>query len=582
MNSSACSDKALVSSILDEVACIPGLPAEWVASLRKKVDEHIFNVVVAGEFKRGKSTLINALLGEDVLPMGVVPLTSVVTLLRYGVSASMEVCSNDGEVQQVPLSQLAEYATERGNPSNCKHVRTVTVSHPSPWLKGGVQLVDTPGVGSVHDHNGEVTRQYLPQADAVIFVISADQPLSRNELDFLAHVRQYAGKVFCLLNKVDLLSPAELQESMAFTVGVLRKTIGVEVPAFPVSARQALNAVRSGHAGMLSTSGMANFEYALQHFLKDEGELVWVESVRRQILSGLSERALSNELELRAMEWPLEQLERSLQVFKQKKVVLAQAQEDMESLLMSDCHKLLKRRLEPDLDGFKQTLRSKLRAHLDDWAGKLRRGGTRALEQGLEQHLVDEVRNAFDAWKAEENVLIDDGFQDICARFWGHMCGHIDDLMRHAAEAFEISFIPIKRDFLWKVPSHFSYKFWEEPTGLGMLGHFFVRLLPLALSYAVLLRRARARAEELVEMQAGRIRHDFEERLTKNAIHFRREMAERYRVADVRIEESISAGMQTRVLSEGDISSRRAELSDIDARIVRIRMKLEGHSAINV
>ena len=179
---------------LAEAIGLEGVDREACARLSEKVAQHAFNLVVAGEFKRGKSTVINALLGADLLPTGVVPLTSVVTRVQYGDTANATVIFDNGTDRAVALDALPNYVTERGNPKNAKGVREVQVAYPAEWLKGRIRLVDTPGIGSVHQHNTEVTYRYLPQADAVIFVASADQPASRAELDFLAHIRALRGQ----------------------------------------------------------------------------------------------------------------------------------------------------------------------------------------------------------------------------------------------------------------------------------------------------------------------------------------------------------------------------------------------------
>ena len=238
---------------------------------------------------------------------------------------------------------------------------------PSEWLNGGLRLVDTPGVGSVHGHNSDVTHRYLPMADAVVFVSSADQPLSRNELDFLERVKGYAGKVFCLLNKMDYLSAEERRESLAFTRDVLRAAIGTDVPLFAICSRQALHARIEGDERLWADSGMATFDQALRAFLSNEGGHVWLESMRRQVLRLLSETRLTLALEQRSLTSPWEAMEQSLQAFAGRKAELQQARADLDALLDAAGRKLLRQRLEPDLASFKTTLRQATLAKLDNW-----------------------------------------------------------------------------------------------------------------------------------------------------------------------------------------------------------------------
>lgn len=144
-----------------------------------RLDRETFTLVILGEFKRGKSTFINALLGGNLLPTAIVPLTAIPTVIQYGVQLIASVIHLDGAKKEITVSEIAGYVTEKGNPKNVKKLREVQISHPSDFLKQGVILVDTPGVGSVYQHNTDAAYAYLPHSDAAIFMISIDAPLSK-------------------------------------------------------------------------------------------------------------------------------------------------------------------------------------------------------------------------------------------------------------------------------------------------------------------------------------------------------------------------------------------------------------------
>jgi hypothetical protein len=142
-------DEALAGA-LDELAVLgTGEDRERIAVLRDRLDAARLRVLVAGEAKRGKSTLINALLGRAVLPTGVTPLTAVATTVRYGDDPHAEVRFADGHQEKQPLSALPDLVTERGNPANRRRIAAATVYLDAPLLADGVELVDTPGTGSV-------------------------------------------------------------------------------------------------------------------------------------------------------------------------------------------------------------------------------------------------------------------------------------------------------------------------------------------------------------------------------------------------------------------------------------------------
>jgi GTP-binding protein EngB required for normal cell division len=568
------SQYAELAAVIAATGQVEGLDGQGFDTLRRKFDEHAFHLVVAGEFKRGKSTLINALLGIDLLPTGVVPLTSVVTLLRHADSPAAHVRFDSGEQRTVPVDVLVDYVTERGNPENAKRVSEVVVGFPSPWLRGGLRLVDTPGVGSVHGHNSEVTHRFLPMADAVIFVVSADQPLGRNELDFLRQAKGYAGKVFCLLNKVDYLGEDERRESLAFTRDVLQQGIGADVSLFAVSARQALRARIEGDERSWIESGMAAFDRSLRSFLLDEGGRLWLASMRRQVLRRLAETRLALALEKRSLTSPWEAMEEQLQAFAGKKTELLQARADLDALLEADARTLLRQRVEPDLAAFKARLHGETLAKLDAWYDVWRSQAATDLQAWLEQRLVEEVRSAFDAWRPVEDMVVTRAFDEACSRHWRKLGDAVDELLRYSAELFAVPFTAVATEALWQARSRFYYKFWEEPSTFRMLGQGLVRLLPAALGHPLIQRRMRARADALVEMQSGRVRHDFDQRIRNNLQAFRRDMDERIAAALAGIEAAIAKGRQAKVQGEAAAMSRNEALSSMLEAIQHLESRL--------
>jgi len=151
-----------------------------------KLAEDRFTLAVLGQFKRGKSSLMNAVIGREILPAGVLPLTSAITVLKYGPAERLVVHREDSIFpEELPVSSLSDYVTEKGNPANRKKVKTACVELPVPFLRRGIEFVDTPGVGSAIAANTATTYAFLPECDAVLFVTSVDTPMTSLELVFL-------------------------------------------------------------------------------------------------------------------------------------------------------------------------------------------------------------------------------------------------------------------------------------------------------------------------------------------------------------------------------------------------------------
>ena len=144
-------ESTLVSALDELTALGTERDREQLAALLDRLDAARLRVLVVGEAKRGKSTLINALLGRAVLPSGVTPLTAVTTTVRHGDDERAEVRFLDGHDEKYSLAALPDLVTERGNPGNRRRIAGVTVYLAAPVLEGGVELVDTPGTGSVFD-----------------------------------------------------------------------------------------------------------------------------------------------------------------------------------------------------------------------------------------------------------------------------------------------------------------------------------------------------------------------------------------------------------------------------------------------
>lgn len=272
--------------------------AERVRDLLVRVAEDRFQLVVIGQFKRGKTSLMNAIVGRPLLPTGSVPVTSAITSLRYGSAVRVAIRRAGQQFEQeVPIEALPDFITERGNPDNAKHVVSADVEVPAPFLRRGLRFVDTPGIGSAREQNTATTLAFLPEADAAVFVTGADAPLSEGELAFLDTVREHVRKLFFVVNKIDQLAAADRDEVLAYTARLLAGRLGVDaVPLFPVSAARAL----AVDAATAADSGLPALERALAAFLGADRQRVFLVSVLDRTIRVLDEARFTLHLHERA------------------------------------------------------------------------------------------------------------------------------------------------------------------------------------------------------------------------------------------------------------------------------------------
>ncbi len=174
------------------------------------------DVAVFGRFKAGKSSFLNHLAGQSVLPIGVLPLTAIVTRLRHGPVERAVVRFLDGSTKSIPLDDLGRYVGENENPRNAKQVAGADVELPALEAFAPLEFVDTPGLDSAFAHNTEAALQWLPNVGAAIVAVSADAPLSERDLSLLEELRRQTPKIALLLTKADLLTESQRIEVRDF------------------------------------------------------------------------------------------------------------------------------------------------------------------------------------------------------------------------------------------------------------------------------------------------------------------------------------------------------------------------------
>ncbi|MFZ6029819.1 MAG: dynamin family protein [Chloroflexota bacterium] len=227
--------------------------------------DDFFLLVIVGEFNAGKSAFINALLGQPILREGVTPTTTRVHVLRHGEADGRLIESEHLHVLTAPLAILEN-----------------------------LSVVDTPGTNAIIREHELITNQFMPRADLVLFVTSADRPFSESERAFLEKIRDWGKKVVVVLNKIDLLqSETDLSEVLTFIKENARSLLGITPEIFPISARQAMQA-KAGQPGLWAGSRFEALETYIQENLDEESRL------RLKFLNpiGIGERLVMRYLEI--------------------------------------------------------------------------------------------------------------------------------------------------------------------------------------------------------------------------------------------------------------------------------------------
>ncbi|MBW6508959.1 MAG: dynamin family protein [Desulfuromonadales bacterium] len=292
-------------------------------ALRARQEEGTFRLAVLGQFKRGKSTFLNALLGVDLLPTDILPVTAIPTFIRTGDSVTAKVFFfNQTDPVSFDAKQggsfgdfLQVYVTEAGNPDNHLQVERVEIGHPAEILKQGVVLVDTPGIGSTFKHNTEVAYQILPHCDAALFLVSPDPPITEAEITYLREVRELLPRTFFLLNKVDFLNEKEKVVSLTFLADQLQPLFDGAPQVLPISAKSGLAARLTQDKDLWKSSGMYRVEQNLIDFFAREKQLTLELSLRRRLKDQLNTQIMHLQLSLEALRLPELDLKKRIAMF---------------------------------------------------------------------------------------------------------------------------------------------------------------------------------------------------------------------------------------------------------------------------
>ncbi len=268
-------------SVLDDLAKkgkayeLSAPPAALEAYLLKLLD-NTYNVLVVGEMKRGKSSFVNALIGRDILPTNVDIATCEVFRVSRADQEGYHLRFEDGSAREIAASDLKKYG-EQGMrdvgeaPSLDQIIRWIEVDLPAAeFLPRGVNLMDTPGLGSLYAAHGQITQRFVPQADAVIFILDSEKPIVQSELEFVGKILDVTHTIFFVLTKIDLYDDEHLQVIQQRDEFLLREKFKdrlAEMKIWPFSSAVLRHAAKAGDAFDIEASCYYQLASALQAFL---------------------------------------------------------------------------------------------------------------------------------------------------------------------------------------------------------------------------------------------------------------------------------------------------------------------------
>ena len=443
--------------LLSGLGADAGGVSEDMASLLERLRKGRFHLAVLGQFKRGKSTLLNALVGEPVLPVSVVPLTSIPTFIGFGERPQITVTYANNPTPECftghSTSDLTEFLTDRvteeSNPNNSLGVSDVEVNLPSSLLSRGVVLIDTPGIGSTYRHNTKATLDFLEQCDAALFLVSADLPITDAEVEFLRQVRAHVPKLFFVLNKMDCLGEKERNQLFSFFKKTLIEQLGEkdDVQIYRVSARQGLEARLNNDPRMWKGSGLEDLEQRLIRFLTQEKLSELKRVIARRGRNVIESALMRIRISLESLQLPGEVLAEKIRIFEKTLQQASRERNIIQDILEGD-----KKRLTVFLEDRCTALKEETAAALKDirMKGGVSGGGRFSEKEKVQAAWADFLPIFFDKKSTELTQEVQTCLVDALTPHKQRIETLVELLRKTAAELFQIPYRPLDTDNILK------------------------------------------------------------------------------------------------------------------------------------
>jgi signal recognition particle receptor subunit beta len=537
--------------------------AQRAQRLAERIAAQRFHIAVLGEFKRGKSTLVNALIGEELLPSGVVPLTAVATEVHFGSGGSIVVLA-DGRRLPIEKDDIAAYVTEAENPGNVKAVARVEVGTPRAFGTPGVVLVDTPGVASVNEHNTAIARELLAESDAAVLVLSADSPLSDSELGMLAELEVRCEKVFVVINKSDHLTDDEIEEVERFVVDHLRRALSQWSGPYCTDSRSAL---RTGSvAPARTTDGFLAFRAALERFVavdlasaRHQAAVAELGRLTETLEQGFQLEAAASAMDADSVRSQLTQFEGAVadgrRAIDEDRVVL-----DHEvTQLATDVGQR-----------FGQLASASARSCQPALASMVHGVPVRRLDDELRRVVEECVRREFDPIRRAVSSELERAWEEIANRFSARVRGRIDGLIGVANELFDVHLPVASVPTVTSRRERFSYLFDRIESPTAPIGRLLGLLLPPGLARRRALAAAERRLVQDFDKHAGRARYDLAQRLEEVERDFVAAMIGEYEQTHSSLVRAVQGAQSLLALSEEERAARDRRREEVRALVAEI------------
>ncbi len=518
------------NSILDDIILISEIAADLkekdilsgLTELRDKIVSGWFYLVVIGLFKRGKSTLINALIGQEIAPVDVTPLTSVITFFEYGKRTSVEVTFLNGNTESIDLNIIGQYVSEELNPKNRKKVKFVRIFTSASILQQ-LTLVDTPGIGSLFENNTDVTVDFIPRIDAALFVLSADLPISKADEEFLKKVMETIPNLLFVMNKTDLLSKPELKKMTEYNKNMLQKFFNSkenEVNLINVSAKEYLNHRNKSKSQANSTGNIKNLKEEIYKQITSEKDQLLVENSARRLLVLSDQLDTLITLRMDSLKMPLVKLEEKRDSLQSSIDFFISGKDDFETVVKNRINQL-QQMVTNKTEKERQVLEARFHELFLEKADQTWNQILKTDTETFNQELVKEITSNFEALKKNLEESVKKEFHDILVQYSQQSQSFLNQIADRIQEILGINIKTLITTFDLDVYTGFYFK--KEPTYYipSIKSSFFYRLLPDSIVKKRILKQMHTNCIELINPNAGRIQSNINYKIQESFRKFK-------------------------------------------------------------
>lgn len=546
---------------IGEIARLAGASeiAQAAAELACRVREGRFFVASVGQFKRGKSTLLNALVGERVLPVGVLPVTSAVTVLRHGRERKAVVRFEDGRSEEVGTESVSSFITEQENPKNRRRVSGVEIFLPSPLLESGLSLVDTPGVGSPFASSSERTRELVPELDAALVVLGAEPPLSGEELDLVKSLSREIGEIVFVFGKADRVSSAELEEAARFAREVLSEALGRPVPPLlEVSAEERLQ----GQA----TRDWRRLERRLEELSASKREGLLRTAGQRGVRRLSARLAGFLDERIGALERPLEESERRLRLLE---TIVADARTSLRQLrhLFDSEEQWVEQQVVERGREFLGSVPPEAVASLERAVLAAPVRGRTALRPWACAKASSLSREQVVAWLAREQDRTEEIYRASTDRLVALANEFLDRLARSAPAEAAVRLQPIEKETGFRAASRFVHTDMMHLAPDSLLRRARDAVLPRSLARRLCLRDATRHLLRLLHVNGARAMNDLRERVRESRLSIEADIRTRLEDLERAAAEAVAVARELRAAGQAAVERELARLAELKKRL---------------